>query len=142
MVEFFKSATPQKKAEQEINFDTLSAYLRARFPERRHMDKDPDYISKLVSGLLQAGYKTIGHVEQMLDNAWEAFLHYEEEHPPAEGKLADAVVASIVARMSNEEYLRIWAGQVYIHPVRATRAVAEEKELYDDYRKYIKNRGV
>jgi hypothetical protein len=105
------------------------------------MDGDADYVSKLVSGLLQAGYKTIGHVEQMLDDAWEAFLRYEEEHAPSEGMLADAVVVSVAARMSSEEYLRIWAGQVYIHPVRATRAVAEEKELYDDYRKYMKDRG-
>lgn len=137
MTELFEGASPNAVAKQEINLDSLAAYLRVRFPDREPMDAD--YLSMLISGLLQAGYKTIGDIERILDRAWDAFLLYENDCPPAQGKFAGAVAVSIAARMCSEKYLRIWAEQVYIHQVRITRAVAEENELYEEYRKFIKN---
>lgn len=140
MSRFFKRADPESRAAQAVNRDSLVAYLRVKLRDRKPAEDDADY-SRLVGGLLQAGYGTIGDLERILDGAWEAFLLYEKDYPPEEGRFSDAMAVDIAARMSSEKYLRIRAEQMYVHPVRVARAVAEENELYEDYRKFIKVAG-
>jgi len=60
----------------EINLDTLSAYLRERFPERTIAD--PKYVSALVSNLLTAGYKSMAEISQTVERALDAMLEVEK----------------------------------------------------------------
>jgi len=65
---------------QEINLDSLSAYLRSRFPHRGHAD--PKGVSSLVKDLKEGGYTTIQQIEEVLNKTADAFLTYEGDHPP------------------------------------------------------------
>ena len=51
--ELFEEASPEAKAEQEINLDSLTAYLHTKMPDRIHTE--PSTISELVDELLKAG---------------------------------------------------------------------------------------
>jgi putative GTP pyrophosphokinase len=74
------SASKPQLAQQEINLDSMTAYLRARFPDREH--KTPPAVSDLVSELSQAGYRTIGQIDEILDRTDAAFQQYERDLPP------------------------------------------------------------
>jgi ppGpp synthetase/RelA/SpoT-type nucleotidyltranferase len=60
---------------QELNLDTLAAYLAARLPDREVSDSK-DY-SDLIGQLKSVGYKTIGDVDRLLSRTADAFAAYE-----------------------------------------------------------------
>lgn len=62
---------------QEINMDSLRAFLGKRFSDRKH--SDPDSISELVGELLSNGYTSIGKLEKALDVSKEALIALEKE---------------------------------------------------------------
>lgn len=64
-------------AEEEINFNTLSAFLQKRFPERP--DSTASSTSNLVSDLLKAGYKNISSVQIALRNIDKAINEVEKD---------------------------------------------------------------
>lgn len=76
--ELFKKAVPQ--VDQEINLDSLTAYLHGKFPDRKHVGSKT--ISDLIHELKNAGYTSINDVEHAKNIAWEAFLLFEKEMPP------------------------------------------------------------
>lgn len=79
MTKLFEEAKPSVKSDQEINLDSLTAYLMTKLPDRTHADaKD---ISELVDELLTGGCKTIGDVDKMLDSTAKAFTKYEKGKP-------------------------------------------------------------
>jgi putative GTP pyrophosphokinase len=64
----------------EVNLDSLSAYLRARFPER---DTGPSAsVSRLVDELIRNGYRRLSQIDGMLDRGADDFAAGEREHPP------------------------------------------------------------
>ena len=77
MSELFEVATSDTKANQEINLDSLSAYLQSTFPNRVHLDTKT--VSILVSDLKEAGYETIGEIDRLVEQTKEAFQVYEDE---------------------------------------------------------------
>jgi len=107
MSELFEEATPQAKAEQEINLDSLTAYLQTKFPDRKHMGAKA--VSVLTNELLRAGYKTIGEIDQIIDSASDAFNLYERELPPAvtSKRFTDVRVVRISVQLADENYHRI-----------------------------------
>ena len=50
---------------EEINLDTLTAYLAKRYPDRRAAN--PPFVSKLVTSLREAGLQTLGELDTYLD---------------------------------------------------------------------------
>jgi len=60
----------------EINLDTLTAYLKQRFPDREHAD--PPFVSELLGELALAKHASIADIEQAIDRGWEAFIALEE----------------------------------------------------------------
>lgn len=93
--------------EQEINLDSLSAYLLNRFPERSHSGaKD---ISVLVKELTTAGFKHISEIDSHLDRGSEAFGKYEREHPPStpSKRFADTGVVRCTLDLTSDEYLTV-----------------------------------
>lgn len=84
---FYKaSAEAKKKAEEkditeikedEINFDTLHAYLKKRYPDRDVAP--PENVSLLVAELHRAGYGSISQLDVKLENTEEAVRELEKE---------------------------------------------------------------
>jgi ppGpp synthetase/RelA/SpoT-type nucleotidyltranferase len=107
MAELFEEASPQTIAQQEINLDSLTAYLNTKFPDRNHADAKR--ISILISELSKVGYRTIGDIDRTVETAWDAFLLYEKENPPSTGedRFADVGVVRISAQIVDEKYHRM-----------------------------------
>lgn len=70
---------------EEINFDTLSIYLKRKFPDRGYKTGIEE-ISELVEQLIVSGYATIGELDRDLKRSAEAFKLYEQKYPPSDSK--------------------------------------------------------
>lgn len=124
---FFKSSAQSKRQavrsateadpsllKQELNLDTLAAYLAARLPDRE-ASGSKDY-SELIGQLRTVGYKTIGDVDQMLSRTSGAFAAYEKRRPPAGPSGSKRFARSGVVRVSagtlNPEFERFVMGRI------------------------------
>lgn len=65
---------------EEINLNTLAAYLGKKYPDRRHSDSES--VSELVEELQAAGYTHIDQLEAALERSSAAFRAYEEKYSP------------------------------------------------------------
>jgi len=128
MAELYAKPNERKKSEQEINFDSLKAYLASKFPARKRSDLTG--ISELVDELLAAGFRSIGDVDRMLDSSSEAFVRCERDLLLA-NELTDVGVVRISANIANDEFLRIYA--VKSHWLGET-----ERLKFIECRKYLK----
>jgi ppGpp synthetase/RelA/SpoT-type nucleotidyltranferase len=92
---------------EEINLDTLSAYLRKRYPDRHH--EDPIPMSELIEELHSAGYKRIGQLHAALQKSARAFQSWEEKHGLMSGKkkmrYADDGVVRVSLSIADPTYL-------------------------------------
>lgn len=89
---------------QELNFDTLTAYLHKRYPDR--IRSSTAAISEIVEELVAAGYTTLDKLHKVLEASVEAFKHYEIEHPPGSKnkKFADVGVVRISVAIFDSKY--------------------------------------
>jgi ppGpp synthetase/RelA/SpoT-type nucleotidyltranferase len=136
MIELFEGATPQAKAEQEINLDSMTAYLHKRFPDRDHGESKS--VSSLISELLEAGYKSIGDIERIVENTWDAFILYENEDPPNSGRYSDVGVVRTSAKLWDDDYLRIAMAHNYEDEAERRRSFSRNQQLYEKYRNMLK----
>lgn len=138
MKELFEDAAPgDQKAKQELNLDTLSAYLATKFPEREHAA--PKDVSVLLSSLLASGYTTIGEIDQLIDKGAQAFRVYEQEKAShVTGSIFNVVgVVRVTMNILDDRFLH--------EDLRSTIAKEEElkesvqliKQNYEKYRKLI-----
>jgi len=67
---------PEPQLDQEINLDSLTAYLHKKFPNRRHAE--PKFVSELIGELSRAGYSKIRAIEDTLEKAWQGVLAHEK----------------------------------------------------------------
>jgi len=87
---FFKASeasrdnAQQQKASknQEVNLDTLTAFLSEQFPHRS--DDTAEETSLLVGELYGAGVRTIGELKDIVSRANNALLAWEADDPPHE----------------------------------------------------------
>jgi ppGpp synthetase/RelA/SpoT-type nucleotidyltranferase len=96
-------------ASEEINLDTLSTYLKNKFPDREH-NTDIDDISGLVESLVGADYTTIGELDEDLQRRMKAFSLYEEKYPPTDvevdepTRFMDVGVIRVALTISNKKF--------------------------------------
>jgi ppGpp synthetase/RelA/SpoT-type nucleotidyltranferase len=89
---------------QELNLDTLTAYLCSKYPDRTEVSSDS--ISQLVTSLRQAGYDTLEKLDSKLREKEFTFLEYERVHPPGpEPMEGDKFNIAGVVRVSLEDDL-------------------------------------
>lgn len=133
MADLFAKPNKQKKAEQEINLDSLKAYLESRFPDRRHSDSTA--LSALVDELLQAGLTSVGEIDQLLDSASEALTNYEREFGPitGDGRFSDVGAVRVSANIANDKFFDNYSEEQGL-------AEAEKKEI-QGFRQYVKSRS-
>lgn len=141
MKELFEETTSiEDKARQELNLDSLSAYLKTKFSERKHAGSKG--VSELLTALLASGYTTIGELDEVIDRGKEAFRLYEQEKPPFErgkrGRFFDIGVVRITLNILDDKFL------LEDRRLRGTTDTAKLKEEvqeswtgYEKYRKLI-----
>ncbi|WP_442601834.1 GTP pyrophosphokinase [Paenibacillus sp. KN14-4R] len=98
--------------EEDINIDSLNAYMEVKFPDRKRSDAKA--ISSLVDDLYQFGLTKISEIDAMISRTWDAFLLYESERPPHSepGRIFNDVgVIRIILRIVNEEYYKFQYGK-------------------------------
>lgn len=109
---------------QEINSDSLQAYLKSKFPDREHSDSLG--VSELVSELKLFGYKNIKEVDDIIEKTKDVFMVYEKEHPPAVKSKRFNEVG--VVRISFKIYDEKYAQSIYGHAF----------EKFNKYRELLK----
>ena len=105
MSEFFEEAAPDLVNREEVNLDSMGAYIHNKFPDREQCD--PKGISELIDILLESGYKSIGDVDRLLEKTNKAFQRYEELDPPVSGRYNGVGVIRISAKLLDEKFLRL-----------------------------------
>lgn len=100
----FEGVSP--KLDQEIDLDSMMAYLRRKFQDRLHYA--PKYVSELIGEMAELGYTNISDIDRAIQTAWDAFLLWEKEDPPGDpkksGKYSDVGVVRTVLKLLSEEY--------------------------------------
>lgn len=91
---------------QEINLDTVTAYLKAKFPKLRQYGADET--SKLVQEIKAAGYSSIDEVDRDINRAAKAFEAFSNDRPPDSAKIAAIGVARISLVLASKRY-----GEIY-----------------------------
>lgn len=87
----------------EINLDTVTAFLKRKFPDRSQTEEDG--YSTFVRELKNAGFRSLSDVEREIDRAHEAFLEYEEGHPPSkQPQFADLGAARLSLGLASKKF--------------------------------------
>ncbi len=66
----------ESKADLPLTLESLQAFLRERFPERKHCARST--VAELADELLQFDVTTIGGVEKIVDVSREPFAEHEK----------------------------------------------------------------
>ena len=151
MKELYADATaPLKKAKQLMNLDSLSAYLRAKFPEREHSNSKE--VSRLLKTLASSGFRTIGEIDELIDAGSAAFELFEMQSSPIVRKgrkkgqkrwFTDVGVVRITLEIVSDTFLR----ENRRNSERKLGHAELEEEIknvsarYETYRRIIKKSG-
>jgi putative GTP pyrophosphokinase len=115
---------PDTEMHQEINLDSLKAYLAKEFSGRK--TAPAFYISPLVSELKEASYETIGQLDAAIFRGREAFLEFERDYPHSSGKYSDVGALKTILEIVDPNFARV-------------RGLAEEwNRKMEKYRQLIK----
>jgi GTP pyrophosphokinase len=88
---------------QEVNLDSLRAYLRTRLLDRKHAN--PKAVSALVRQLSRGGFTTIQQVDAVLEKTADAFSAFEADHPPhPSGRFSDVGVVRVSNSIIDDKY--------------------------------------
>lgn len=92
--------TAQEKAQrlpefggEEINLDTLVAYMRSRYPDRKQSDSQS--ISELIEELRAAAYDSVERLDMQLQRSEVAFKEYEKNLPRTMTRYSDVGVVRV-----------------------------------------------
>ena len=90
----------QNKGSLDITQESLSGYLRSRYPNRHLTFKYyPNLLSELIAELLIRGFSTIGDVHKTLQRTKRAADLFEADYPP--NQLMDSRYSAIgIVRIS------------------------------------------
>jgi hypothetical protein len=91
--------------EQELNIESLDAFLRWKYPERKS-SRNIEY-SKLLGQLETAGIDSYKFINEMLDAYKDKFLKYEKKYPPL-GKKGLKFTRTGIVRSILRDILRLW----------------------------------
>lgn len=113
-------------ANQEINLFTLNSYLKTKFPDRKHANLKG--LSEVVKELKEFGYQHIKQLEEAFSLGWDAFLEYENDHPPQDND------------NNPTRYMDIGVIRVLLEIVDDSFVIYESPEEYniEKYRRMIK----
>jgi len=125
-----KMTAPVPDLAVEINLDSLAAYLRSKFKDRKHI-RDDKALSELVQQLRNGDLTTIKQLDDVVDAGWSAFLRSETEDPPKRSDNKPTVYTDIgtvrtLCSIVSEKFLSA-----------RTDTGGEMKRGYRRYRQYV-----
>lgn len=132
LVELFQEPSSTRQLVQEINLDSLTAYLYSKYPDRKHAEARG--ISELVKQLIRAGYRTIDDVEMNINKGWEAFLKYEADTKSA-NFFYDIGAARATLEIVDNNFIETL---IDLHP-EYTDFYERHGELLEKYRETLKD---
>lgn len=91
--------------EEEVNLDSLRAYLLNKFPDRKHSDAKA--ISELIGELSEAGIRSISYIDRAVDTAREAFRVLESENLPYGGAYTDVGAVRGSLGLTDDNYRQV-----------------------------------
>jgi putative GTP pyrophosphokinase len=118
----------------ELNADTLAAYLRTRFPERRETDMDS--VSEFLNELIEHNYKKLRQVEDAIARGELAMVREEKDNPPTlkgstqitqYNQIGAARISISQVDSSYKEYIKSKALRQYTKKHGATDKIASLK---------------
>jgi putative GTP pyrophosphokinase len=89
---------------EEINLDTLTTYLIAKFPDRKIF---PQAVSELVRMIKEAGYESLSQVSSDVSRSLQEFEKYELADPPEGAKYSASGAARICLAMGSKKFFKI-----------------------------------
>jgi len=98
----------------DINLDSLTYYLRTRFPDRK--ESSSKNVSSLVNDFKRTGYQRISDIERAINIGWDAFLLFEEENPPhgkKDAKYRDVGAIRILFDLIDDDFRQITQNPTY-----------------------------
>jgi ppGpp synthetase/RelA/SpoT-type nucleotidyltranferase len=131
IAEIFEKGNKGDISIQPINLDTITVYLREKFPDREHGNIKT--VSQLVIDLILAGYKTIGEVDKSVNNGWDAFLDSErfsnivDESKSTVERFADTGAMFVILSIVDDNFLRVAIKN-------GTSDSTEQEKLFKEYK--------
>jgi putative GTP pyrophosphokinase len=121
------TAVERKKGtlDAEINFDTLSAYLKSEFPNRGHAG--PELLGGLIEEMNKAGIKSINALDEKLKSGAAAFKAFERKRDRPNG-FWDVATVRITLRFVDKAFLNI---EMARNPESADKMLQTVKEFKD-----------
>ncbi len=101
----FEKGRKEDILSQPINLDTMTAFLRDKFPDREHVDSSS--VSVLIDELTEAGYESIREIDEMVDNGMDAFKAIENDNGYTPDNISDFGVVNLIAMLTNDNFLNI-----------------------------------
>lgn len=129
MKELFTSSASAEQLEQEINLDSLTAYLRRKFPETREANSEA--VSDLIEQLRLAGYRSLDQVDEALNRGSDAFSAWDGIH--AHTELTDVGVARVTLHIVDRAFHRATIDTLGLSEVD----FEEQDSVFDHYRKLV-----
>lgn len=125
-----KQATKEYEEIKEVNLDTVRAYLKKKFPERKHYQGS--VISTLVKELKMAGFNSIKEIDELIDDASPAFIEYEKAQLKGIPYFSDVGVARVSLEIISPAF---FSARVANNPM-----IVGSDSSYKKYRNLIKNK--
>lgn len=100
------SASELGSREEEINLDTLKAYLERKYPERSRAEADS--LSQLIEELARAGYVTTAQLDEALLKSEKAFEAYERDTRKAMSRFLDIGVVRVSLEILDEKFREVF----------------------------------
>jgi putative GTP pyrophosphokinase len=120
-----RAETNEFDLDQEINLDSLSLYLRRKFPDREH--SDPDQLSGLITELTRGDYITLRPVDNAIDRALPAVLAWEKASPPTKDgkpiKFLDGGLARLSVGAVDQSFIERASKKTGVIPARFLKLV-------------------
>ncbi len=66
----------------DLNYDTIVAYLRWKFPDREH-NENKKWVNLLIADLNSVGVKSYYQIEKIINDNFELFCAFEKANPPS-----------------------------------------------------------
>ena len=125
-----KTLEQLEKSEEEINLDTLSAYLRKKYKDRKHAENIE--ISEVIKELRECNYQTITQLDIVLNKSYEAFLKFEKESPLASfSNFQDIGIVRISLKIYDDNYHSLLLKKHNVPEEAEMHNIAKYKKLID-----------
>jgi putative GTP pyrophosphokinase len=112
---------PTQDRVQELNLDSLTAYLQLRFADR--VQSDAAAVSELLNELRVAGLKSMNEMQEMVDKNFDWFIEREAAKPP--GDPDEDEEDGTVRRFTSIGVVRIILSELYQKGIIAKRPTGQ-----------------